>query len=93
MPLPSVFEFPVIVQQAEASVRCRLQGAYWLQVGKDMLILKDTESKQRVMEWPYKLLRRYGGDKVRSKWAFFKLLKFKCLSLIIDHTGKFQYEL
>ncbi|XP_026790426.2 docking protein 2 [Pangasianodon hypophthalmus] len=58
-----VFEFLVTVQQSEASVRCSLQGAYWLQVGEDMFMLKDTDSKQRVMEWPYKLLRRYGRDK------------------------------
>lgn len=64
-----MFEFPVTLQQSEASVRCSLQGAYWLQVGEDMLILKDTDSKQRVMEWPYKLLRRYGKDKVRKKQA------------------------
>ncbi|XP_017318395.1 docking protein 2 [Ictalurus punctatus] len=59
-----VFEFPVTVQQTEASVRCNLQGTYWLQIGEDMLMLKGTDSKQRVMEWPYKLLRRYGGDKM-----------------------------
>ncbi|MCJ8730296.1 hypothetical protein PDJAM_G00182700 [Pangasius djambal] len=58
-----VFEFLVTVQQSEASVRCSLQGAYWLQVGEDTFMLKDTDSKQRVMEWPYKLLRRYGRDK------------------------------
>lgn len=73
MPLPSVFEFPVTVQQSEASVRCSLQGAYWLQVGEDTLMLKNTESKQKVMEWPYKLLRRYGGDKVRT--VFFSTVK------------------
>ncbi|KAG7333799.1 hypothetical protein KOW79_002206 [Hemibagrus wyckioides] len=59
-----VFEFPVTVQQSEASLRCSLQGAYCLQVGEDMLILKDTDSKQRVMSWPYKLLRRFGRDKI-----------------------------
>ncbi|XP_027001598.2 docking protein 1 [Tachysurus fulvidraco] len=59
-----VFDFPVTVQPSEASVRCSLLGAYWLQVGEDMLILKDTDSKQRVMAWPYKLLRRYGRDKI-----------------------------
>lgn len=64
LPLPLVFEFLVTAQQSEASMRCSLQGVYWLQVGEDMLMLKDTDRKQRVMEWPYKLLRRYGKDKV-----------------------------
>ncbi|KAF5900672.1 docking protein 2-like, partial [Clarias magur] len=59
-----VFEFLVTVQQSEASVRCSLQGLYWLQVGEETFMLKDTESKHGVMEWPYKLLRRYGRDKV-----------------------------
>lgn len=67
LPLSSVSEFPVTVQQSEASVRCSLQGAYWLQVGEDMLVLKDIDSKQRVLEWPYKLLRRYGRDKVSKE--------------------------
>lgn len=65
--LPSVFEFLVTVQQSEASVRCNLQGLYWLQVGEEMFMLKDTESKHGVMEWPYKLLRRYGRDKVSKE--------------------------
>ncbi|XP_036430928.1 docking protein 2 [Colossoma macropomum] len=58
-----VFEFWVTVQQLEASARCGLKGAYWLQAGEDALILKDKESRQSIMEWPYKLLRRYGRDK------------------------------
>ncbi|XP_066536051.1 docking protein 1 [Hoplias malabaricus] len=58
-----VFEFWVTVQQSEASVRCGLKGSYWLQVGENSLIIKDNETRQRVMEWPYKLLRRYGRDK------------------------------
>ncbi|KAI5107780.1 docking protein 2 [Silurus meridionalis] len=59
-----VFEFLVTVEQSEASVRCSLQGVYCLQVGEEMLMLKDTDSKKKVMEWPYKLLRRYGRDNI-----------------------------
>ncbi|KAI4884923.1 hypothetical protein NFI96_013212, partial [Prochilodus magdalenae] len=58
-----VFEFRVTLQQSEASMRCCLMGAYWLQAGEETLILKDIESRLSIMEWPYKLLRRYGGDK------------------------------
>ncbi|KAG9275641.1 docking protein 2-like [Astyanax mexicanus] len=58
-----VFDFWVTLQQSEAAVRCGLQGAYWLQTGEESLIIQDTESRQRVIEWQYKLLRRYGGDK------------------------------
>uniref|UniRef100_A0A671RWQ1 Docking protein 2-like n=1 Tax=Sinocyclocheilus anshuiensis TaxID=1608454 RepID=A0A671RWQ1_9TELE len=48
----------------EASVRCGLKGQYWLQAGEDMLVLQDLETRRTVMEWPYKLLRRYGRDKM-----------------------------
>ncbi|XP_016420759.1 docking protein 2-like [Sinocyclocheilus rhinocerous] len=57
-------EFKVVVLQNEASVRCGLNGQYWLQAGEDMLVLQDLETRRTVMEWPYKLLRRYGRDKM-----------------------------
>ncbi|RXN20016.1 docking 2-like protein [Labeo rohita] len=57
-------EFKVVVLQNEASVRCGLKGQYWLQAGEDMLVLQDLETRRTVMEWPYKLLRRYGRDKI-----------------------------
>ncbi|KAK1791907.1 hypothetical protein P4O66_013883, partial [Electrophorus voltai] len=59
-----VFEFRVTVQQSEASARCGLWGEFWLQPSEDSLVLKDIDSRQVIMGWPYKLLRRYGRDKV-----------------------------
>uniref|UniRef100_A0A8C2ACS9 Docking protein 1a n=1 Tax=Cyprinus carpio TaxID=7962 RepID=A0A8C2ACS9_CYPCA len=59
-----VWDFKVVVLQNEASVRCGLKGQYWLQAGEDMLVLQDLETRRTVMEWPYKLLRRYGRDKM-----------------------------
>ncbi|XP_076150976.1 docking protein 3-like [Alosa pseudoharengus] len=57
-------EFRVNVQTTEASARCGLKGAYWLQAGAECLLLKDLESHRTVLEWPYNLLRRYGRDKL-----------------------------
>lgn len=53
----------------EAATRCGLQGAYWLQVGTEALRLKDIKTKNIFREWPYKLLRRYGTDKVNNQNA------------------------
>ncbi|XP_031601306.1 docking protein 3-like isoform X1 [Oreochromis aureus] len=57
-------EFWVAIQRTEAATRCGLQGAYWLQVGREALLLKETQKKNVVHEWPYELLRRYGNDKL-----------------------------
>ncbi|XP_062375403.1 docking protein 1 [Sardina pilchardus] len=59
-----ISEFRVNVQTTEASARCGLKGAYWLQAGAECLVLKDLESHRTVLEWPYNLLRRYGRDKM-----------------------------
>ncbi|XP_058628615.1 docking protein 2 isoform X2 [Onychostoma macrolepis] len=59
-----LYEFKVVVLQNEASVRCGLKGQYWLQAGENMLVLQDLETRRTVMEWPYKLLRRYGRDQM-----------------------------
>ncbi|XP_053714950.1 docking protein 1b [Synchiropus splendidus] len=59
-----VNEFWVTVQRTEASDRCRLAGNYCLKADKDALILKDPKTKKNVLVWPYKLLRRYGRDRV-----------------------------
>ncbi|KAM4584894.1 docking protein 1 [Odontesthes bonariensis] len=56
--------FWVVIQRTDAAVRCGLQGSFWLQVGQEALQLKDTQKKNIVREWPYKLLRRYGRDKL-----------------------------
>lgn len=62
--MPSVNEFWVTVQRTEASERCGLSGSYWLRAENDVLILKDSKIKKNILVWPYKLLRRYGRDRV-----------------------------
>ncbi|XP_037615282.1 docking protein 1b [Sebastes umbrosus] len=59
-----VNEFWVSVQRTEASDRCGLTGSYWLKAENDILILKDPKTKRKILVWPYKLLRRYGRDRV-----------------------------
>ncbi|XP_034712483.1 docking protein 1b isoform X3 [Etheostoma cragini] len=59
-----VNEFWVSVQRTEASERCGLAGSYWLKAENDILILKEPKTKRNVLVWPYKLLRRYGRDRV-----------------------------
>ncbi|XP_029310247.1 docking protein 1b [Cottoperca gobio] len=59
-----VNEFWVSVQRTEASERCGLTGNYWLKAENDILILKEPKTKRNVVVWPYKLLRRYGRDRV-----------------------------
>lgn len=66
-------EFKVVVLQNEASIRCGLKGQYWLHADGDMLVLQDLETRKTVMEWPYKLLRRYGRDKVSRNHGFDKV--------------------
>lgn len=63
-------EFLVVVQKTDAATRCNLQGAYWLQVGQEALLLRETQKKSLVREWPYEMLRRYGKDKVNNlRWS------------------------
>ncbi|XP_077445778.1 docking protein 1b [Stigmatopora argus] len=57
-------EFWVSVQRTEASERCGLAGNYWLKAESNVLILKEPKTKRNVLVWPYKLLRRYGRDRV-----------------------------
>lgn len=64
-----VAEFWVVVQVSEAATRCNLLGSYWLQVDSEELRLKDVQKNNIVQEWPYKLLRRYGTDKVNYHHA------------------------
>ena len=61
-------EFWVSVQPTEASARCGLTGSYWLKADQEALVLKDPKTKRGVLLWPYKLLRRYGRDRV-SGWV------------------------
>lgn len=55
----------MVVQRTDAATRCGLQGSYWLEVGRESLLLREKQKKNIVREWPYELLRRYGKDKVR----------------------------
>ncbi|KAM4810200.1 docking protein 1 [Rhinophrynus dorsalis] len=59
-----VCEFRVTVQRTEAAERCGLHGVYILQTEADSLILKNPNTREILYSWPYKLLRRYGRDKV-----------------------------
>uniref|UniRef100_UPI0037E965A1 docking protein 1b n=1 Tax=Semicossyphus pulcher TaxID=241346 RepID=UPI0037E965A1 len=59
-----VNEFWVSIQRTEASERCGLTGSYWLKAESDVLILKEPKTKRNILVWPYKLLRRYGRDRV-----------------------------
>ncbi|XP_042193057.1 docking protein 1b isoform X2 [Callorhinchus milii] len=59
-----VNEFWVAVQKTEAAERCGLHGRYLLKADQEALVLKDAKTKQPLYMWPYKLLRRYGRDKI-----------------------------
>ncbi|XP_023654122.2 docking protein 1-like isoform X1 [Paramormyrops kingsleyae] len=61
--LEEVHEFCVSVRASEAADRCGLRGAYWLRVTRDGLVLLEPETKEMLLCWPYRLLRRYGNDK------------------------------
>lgn len=68
----AVNEFWVSIQRTEASERCGLSGNYWLRANVDSLILKEPKTKKDLLVWPYKLLRRYGRDRVScSQFCFF----------------------
>ncbi|KAJ6658544.1 hypothetical protein lerEdw1_019931 [Lerista edwardsae] len=56
--------FRVTAQKTEAAQRCGLQGTYVLKASGDRLVLGDPHSQQPLYTWPYRLLRRYGRDKV-----------------------------
>lgn len=74
-----VAEFWVVVQVSEAATRCNLQGSYWLQVDSEELRLKDAQKNSTVQEWPFKLLRRYGADKVNYQDALVRCVFVYCL--------------
>ncbi|XP_025047687.1 docking protein 1 [Alligator sinensis] len=59
-----VNSFWVTVQRTEAAERCGLYGTYQLQAERDGLALRDPQTKETLYVWPYRLLRRYGRDKV-----------------------------
>ncbi|XP_043953325.1 docking protein 1b [Gambusia affinis] len=59
-----VNEFWVTVQRTDASERCGLAGSYWLKAENEALLIKEPKTKRNILVWPYKLLRRYGRDRV-----------------------------
>ncbi|XP_051628607.1 docking protein 1 [Manacus candei] len=56
--------FWVTVQRTEAAERCELRGTYVLKAERDSLVLKAPRTNEILYVWPYRLLRRYGRDKV-----------------------------
>ncbi|XP_021265752.1 docking protein 3 isoform X2 [Numida meleagris] len=55
-------EFPVLVLQTEAAARCELHGHYVLAALPHSLTLKDAQSQQPLLTWPYPFLRKFGQD-------------------------------
>ncbi|XP_031454002.1 docking protein 3 isoform X1 [Phasianus colchicus] len=55
-------EFPVLVLKTEAAVRCELHGHYVLAALPQSLTLKDAQSQQPLLTWPYPFLRKFGQD-------------------------------
>ncbi|NWI63035.1 DOK3 protein, partial [Todus mexicanus] len=55
-------EFPVLVVQTDASARCGLHGHYVLLALPQSLTLKDAQSRQPLLTWPYAFLRKFGQD-------------------------------
>ncbi|XP_077350124.1 docking protein 1-like [Lithobates pipiens] len=79
-----VSEFWVTAQRTEAAERCGLRGAYILRAESDCLILKCPETKESLYSWPYKLLRRYGRDKV--------MFSFEAGRRCASGAGNFTFE-
>lgn len=57
-------EFLVLVVQTDASTRCGLHGHYLLSAHPQSLTLKDPQSRQPLLIWPYAFLRKFGQDQV-----------------------------
>ncbi|POI31250.1 hypothetical protein CIB84_004999 [Bambusicola thoracicus] len=55
-------EFPVLVLRTEAAARCELHGHYMLAALPHSLTLKDAQSQQPLLTWPYPFLRKFGQD-------------------------------
>ncbi|NXW55336.1 DOK3 protein, partial [Eurystomus gularis] len=55
-------EFPVLVVQTDAAARCGLHGHYLLSALPQSLTLKDPQSRQPLLTWPYPFLRKFGQD-------------------------------
>lgn len=57
-------EFPVLVVRTDAAARCGLHGHYLLSALPESLTLKDPQSRQPLLTWPYPFLRKFGQDQV-----------------------------
>ncbi|NXX14976.1 DOK3 protein, partial [Podargus strigoides] len=55
-------EFPVLVVRTDAATRCGLHGHYLLSPLPQSLTLKDPQSRQPLLTWPYLFLRKFGQD-------------------------------
>ncbi|KYO20000.1 docking protein 3 [Alligator mississippiensis] len=55
-------EFPVLLLRTEASTRCGLSGRYLLAVLPERLVLKELQTRQPLLAWPYPFLRKFGQD-------------------------------
>ncbi|KAJ6658632.1 hypothetical protein lerEdw1_019792 [Lerista edwardsae] len=56
--------FPVTVKATPASEHCRLWGRFLLCATADALELSHVQTADVLYTWPYRLLRRFGHDKV-----------------------------
>ncbi|XP_013804459.2 docking protein 3 [Apteryx mantelli] len=55
-------EFLVLVLRTDAAARCGLHGHYVLAVLPQSLTLKDPQSRQPLLTWPYPFLRKFGQE-------------------------------
>ncbi|XP_059681212.1 docking protein 3 [Gavia stellata] len=55
-------EFPVLVVRTDVATRCGLHGHYLLSALPQSLTLKDPQSRQPLLTWPYPFLRKFGQD-------------------------------
>ncbi|KAI5622582.1 docking protein 3 isoform X1 [Silurus asotus] len=58
----NVRDFLVIAVATEAALRCNLYGEYFLTPQQDLLLLKDSKTKQVLLTWPYRFVRKFGQD-------------------------------
>ncbi|XP_007907349.2 docking protein 1 [Callorhinchus milii] len=79
-----VNDYTVTVRSTDASERCELSGMYFLTLDKEVLMLKNIVSEEVVYEWPYRYLRRFGGDT--------RIFSFESGRSSKSGPGKFEFE-
>ncbi|NXK02339.1 DOK3 protein, partial [Herpetotheres cachinnans] len=57
-------EFLVLVVRTDAAARCGLHGHYLLSALPQSLMLKELQSRQPLLTWPYPFLRKFGQDQM-----------------------------